>query len=95
MESNEVAEMNAELKMRARFMFSGGFPSGPARRAFITGMKQERSVTRVGTPRGRKVRTKHPYDAHGVPSTPKDGRTRLCIASDLDSELKTNWKEDK
>lgn len=39
MVSNVVPVMNAALKMRARFMFSGGFPFGPSRRAFIAGKK--------------------------------------------------------
>jgi hypothetical protein len=44
MDSNVVPAMNAELKMSARFMFSGGFPSGPSRRAFITGEESAAST---------------------------------------------------
>jgi hypothetical protein len=44
---------------------------------------------------GRKMRTKHPANAHCVPSAPKDGRTRLCIARDLDAELETDREENK
>lgn len=90
-----VPEMNAALKMRARLMLSGGFPSGPSRRAFITGMQVSHSHACRNDGGEEKVRTKHPYDAHEVPSTPKDGRTRLCIVRDFDSELETNRKEDK
>ena len=42
-----------------------------------------------------KGRTDQSYDAHGVPSTLKDGRARLCVVRDLDPELEADREEDK
>ena len=58
-------------------------------------MRKDMSATRVGRLGRGKICTKYPYDAYSVPSAPKNGRTRLRVASDLDSELETNREEDK